>query len=96
MKRIYNWLAQPANRNLTVADIIASKGKKKLTQVKVNSAEEAYACGKAKIDMIVCAAKEVEMIREGNDEIFLTGSKTQSFALGCFRSATYTQAILGP
>ena len=74
MKRIYNWLAQPANRNLTVADIIASKGKKKLTQVKVNSAEEAYACGEANIDMIVCAAKEVEMIREGNDEIFLTAA----------------------
>ena len=72
MKRIYNWLAKPANRNLTVADIIASKGKKKLTQVKVKSAEEAYACGEANIDMIVCAAKEVEMIREGNDELFLT------------------------
>ena len=53
MKRIYNWLAKPANRNLTVADIIASKGKKKLTQVKVKSAEEAYACGEANIDMIV-------------------------------------------
>ena len=36
MKRIYNWLAKPAKRNLTVADIIASKEKKKLTQVRSN------------------------------------------------------------
>ena len=54
MKKIYTWLAKPAKRNLTVADIIASKGGKKLTQVKVKSAEEAYACGEANIDMIIC------------------------------------------
>ena len=74
MKRIYNWNAKPVDRNLTVADIIASKGKKKLNQVKVNSAEEANACGVANIDMIVCSVKQVEMIREGNNETFLTAA----------------------
>ena len=74
MKKIYTWLAKPAKRNLTVADIIARKGGKKLTQVKVKSAEEAYACGEANIDMIICRAKDVVMIREGNDELFLTAA----------------------
>ena len=74
MKRIYNWLAKPANRNLTVGDILSYKGKRKLTQVKVNNAEEANACIEADIDMIMCSAKEVETIREGNDVTFLTAS----------------------
>ena len=33
MKNIYTWAAQPAQRNITVGEIIAAKGKKVLTQV---------------------------------------------------------------
>ena len=74
LKRIYTWAAEPAQRNLTVADLIASKGKKKFTQVTCNSEKEAIASGIAGIDMMICNASNVESVRRGNNQTFLTAA----------------------
>ena len=74
MKNIYTWDAKPARRNLTVADIKAKKGKEKLTQVTANTADEAHAAGEASIDMLICDSKNVETVRKGNSELFLTAA----------------------
>lgn len=74
MKRIYTWGAQPAKRNLTLADLRANKGKQKFTQVKVSSADESAAAAEAGIDMIVCTSPTVEDVRRGNNTLFLTAT----------------------
>ena len=43
MKKTYTWAARPVRRNLTVADLRAAKGVRKLVQVTANTAEEAAA-----------------------------------------------------
>ena len=57
MKKIYTYNVKPGYRNLTVADIKANKGVKKLTQVNAKNAEEAYAAGIANIDMLIYAVQ---------------------------------------
>ena len=65
MKKIYTYNVKPGFRNLTVADIKANKGVKKLTQVNAKNAEEAYAAGVANIDMLICDSNNVEKVRQG-------------------------------
>ena len=62
MKKIYTYNVKPGYRNLTVADIKANKGVKKLTQVNAKNAEEAYAAGVANIDMLICDSNNVEKV----------------------------------
>ena len=40
MKRIYTWAANPAERNWTIGDLLAGKGKRKWVQTTANTAEE--------------------------------------------------------
>ena len=54
MKRIYTFGGKMVSRNLTVADIRATKGKRKLTQVNPGTVEEAEATAAAGIDMMIC------------------------------------------
>ena len=74
MRKTYTWAAQPARRNLTVADLRAAKGVRKLVQVTANSAEEAAAAAEAGMDLIIGNAMNVEAVRAGNDELFLTAA----------------------
>jgi len=74
MKRVYTWGAEPALRNVTLADLRAGKGNRKFTQVKVASDDEAAAAAEAGIDMIVCTSPTVEVVREGNNTNFLTAT----------------------
>lgn len=74
MKRIYTWTGAPARRNLTVADLRAGKGRRRFTQVTADTAEEAEAAGAAGIDLLVCDSRNVESVRAGNDERFLTAA----------------------
>ena len=53
MPNVYTWGAQPAMRNLTVADLLAAKGKQQFTQVTANTSAEAAAAGAAGIDMML-------------------------------------------
>ena len=74
MKRTYTWSARPARRNLTVADLRAGKGRRRFTQVTANAAEEAAAAAAAGIDLIICNSRNVEIVRAGSDELFLTAA----------------------
>ena len=74
MKNIYTWSAQPAQRNLTVADLKLLKGKKKFTQVRANTFDEAFAAEQAGIDMIIANAKNISQVRKGSQSLFLTAS----------------------
>ena len=74
MKNIYTWSAKPTQRNLTVADLKSFKGKKKFTQVRANTFDEAFAAEKAGIDMIVANARNIIEVRKGSNNLFLTAS----------------------
>jgi len=74
MKDIYTYGGHPARRNLTVADIIAMKGKKKLTQVSAIDRGEAAACAEAGIDLITIWDNAIHEVRAGAPDIFVTGS----------------------
>ena len=39
-----------------------------------NTADEAHAAGEASIDMLICDSKNVETVRKGNSELFLTAA----------------------
>ena len=60
------------HRNLTVADILAAKGKKKLTQTSARNAEEANAAADAGIDMLVGSADLLAPMRAGAPNTFIT------------------------
>jgi 3-methyl-2-oxobutanoate hydroxymethyltransferase len=65
MKQIYTWDAQPARRNLTVADLRAGKSLQKRTQTTANTAEEAAAASDAGIDLIMGNAQNTALARQG-------------------------------
>jgi 3-methyl-2-oxobutanoate hydroxymethyltransferase len=89
LKRIYTWAAKPASRTVTVSDLRANKGVRKYCQVSVNTAEESHAAGMAGIDMIACNADNVELVRQGNNELFLTAG------LGHPKYATESDVVRG-
>tara|TARA_B110000037_G_scaffold218293_1_gene281010 strand:- start:9 stop:824 length:816 start_codon:yes stop_codon:yes gene_type:complete len=74
MKNIYTWSVELAQRNLTIADLKAAKGKKKFTQVRANTIDEAYAAEEAGIDMIISDSKNMNKVRKGSNKLFLTAS----------------------
>ena len=75
MPRIFTWSGkEPRQRTLTVADLRAAKGQRKLTQVTASTSEEAVAAAEAGIDMMICGSPNVEAVRAGNDTIFLTAA----------------------
>ena len=71
-KKVYSLAHQAGYRNYTVRDLINLKGKKKLTQINVISAEEAAAAEIAGIDMIICGVDKLKEIREAAPNTFLT------------------------
>ena len=52
LKKVFSLSLDPGYRNYTIRDIIDLKGKKKLTQICVNTAKEAAAAEEAGIDII--------------------------------------------
>ncbi len=78
-KKIYTYGGRPALRNLTVADIQANKAKGvKMTQVSAVTREEAAACEALGIDLITIADLDIEEIRAGAPNTFVTGSQTMT------------------
>ena len=75
-KPIYTWDAKPSRRNLTAADIRSCKGVRKLTQTTANTVEEAAAAAESGIDMLICGAANVELVRQGAPHHFLTAALT--------------------
>ena len=65
LKKVFSLSLQPGYRNYTVRDLIDVKGKKKLTQINVTSAEEAIAAQEAGIDLIIAGPPSpLKKIRE--------------------------------
>lgn len=66
MKKIYTYGGDYAQRNLTVADIIANKANGvRMTQTTVTNADEAYAAAEAGIDMFSMVSGDIHAVRRG-------------------------------
>lgn len=65
MKRIYTYGGRPTRRNLTVADMIALKGKVTLCQTCPANEEEATAC--AEVGSVSMLPREHEKLLEAFD-----------------------------
>ena len=74
LKDIYTYGGFPAKRNLTVADIIACKGRKTLTQVSAVDRAEAAACEAMGIDLITIWDRDIHEVRAGAPDTFVTGA----------------------
>ena len=73
MKKIYTYGTQPADRNLTVADIVANKASgQKMVQTNAFAAEEAKAAEAAEIDLLICRGERYDEIRAGAPNTFVT------------------------
>ena len=69
-RRIYTYAGKPAERNLTVADIIALKGVRKLSQTCPATEEEAAACEEIGIDVLNTSDADLRSVRAGAPETF--------------------------
>ncbi len=75
LKKVFSLSLDPGYRNYTIRDIIDLKGKKKLTQICVNTAKEAAAAEEAGIDIILIRfCPEIESIRRAAPKTFMTAS----------------------
>ena len=74
MKKLYSWGGKFAERNLTVSDLLNSKGKTKFLQTTATDSSEALAAKEAGIDMILCKSPVINEIRKGAPDIFLTAT----------------------
>jgi len=74
MKNIFTYGEQPARRNLTVADLRACKGVRKLTQTNPATEEESAAAAEAGIDTLICLDSQYDAVRAGAPETFLTSA----------------------
>ena len=71
-KKVYSLAHKAGYRNYTVQDLLRLKGKKKLTQINVISAEEAYAAESAGIDGVVCSPHELELVTKRDSLLSIT------------------------
>ena len=69
-RRIYTYGGKPARRNLTVADLIARKGKTRLCQTCPATEEEAAACEAVGIDVLNTSDADLRAVRAGAPETF--------------------------
>ncbi len=74
MKRIYTFGGFPATRNLTVADIIAGKGKRKFVQTTAVNRIEAAAAEAAGIDHLSIVDHDLHEVRAGAPNTFTTAA----------------------
>ena len=74
-KKVYSISLEPGYRNYTVRDLIDLKGKKKLTQIHVSTADEARAAEEAGIDLLLVRAfPELKSIRMAAPKTFISVS----------------------
>ena len=69
-RRIYTYGGKPARRNLTVADLIALRGKTTLCQTCPATEEEAAACEAVGIDVLNTSDADLRAVRAGAPETF--------------------------
>ena len=68
--RIYTYGGKPTRRNLTVADLVAHKGRGRLCQTCPATEEEAAACEAAGIDVLNTSDADLPAVRAGAPETF--------------------------
>ena len=74
-KKVYSISLEPGYRNYTVRDLIDLKGKKKLTQIHVSTADEARAAEEAGIDLLLVRSfPELKSIRIAAPKTFISVS----------------------
>ena len=72
-KKVFSINLEQGYRNYTVKDLIEIKGKKQLTQILVNSPDEAAAAEEANIDLILAKPNnDLRKIREAAAKTFMT------------------------
>ena len=95
-KRIYTYGGRPAQRNLTVAELIALKGNTRLCQTCPATEEEAAACSEVGIDVLNTSDADLPAVRAGAPETFTIAdlpsvrqrlADERQRALGEYRSA---------
>ena len=74
MKRIYTFGGFPATRNLTVADIKAGKGQRKLVQTTAVDRRQAAAVEAAGIDQLSIVDHDLHEVRAGAPNTFTTAA----------------------
>jgi 3-methyl-2-oxobutanoate hydroxymethyltransferase len=75
MPRIFDWGAREVERRVTVADLRAARSAgRRYVQVTAETAEEAAAAEEAGIDMLVTRARNVEAVRKGSRQLFVTAA----------------------
>ena len=70
-RRIYTYGGKPAERNFTVADLVALKGKATLCQTCPGTQEEAAACEAAEIDVLNTSDADLPAVRAGAPTRFM-------------------------
>ena len=68
--RIYTYGGRPARRNLTVAHLVALKGRARLCQTCPATEEEAAACEAVGIDVLNTSDADLRAVRDGAPETF--------------------------
>ena len=74
MKNIYTFGHQPAQRNWTVADMRASKGKMQLTEVTAMNGEQAANAAAAGIDTLITRSQILAEVRAAAPNTFITAA----------------------
>lgn len=74
MRNIYTFGHRPAQRNWTVGDLRANKGKLQLTEVTVNNGEQAARAAAAGIDTIITPAQMMREVRDAAPKTFVTAA----------------------
>ena len=78
LKNIYTYGGFPAQRNLTVADIITLRGVRKMTMVDASTREEAAAAEAAGIDVLSIWDSGIMEVRAGAPNTFIVGALTMT------------------
>ncbi|MER8401448.1 3-methyl-2-oxobutanoate hydroxymethyltransferase [Mesorhizobium sp. M1348] len=74
MRNIFTFGHRPAQRNWTVADLRANKGKLQLTEVTAMNGEQAARAAAAGIDTIVTRAQTLKEVRDAAPNTFVTAA----------------------
>ncbi|ANT54527.1 3-methyl-2-oxobutanoate hydroxymethyltransferase [Mesorhizobium amorphae] len=74
MRNIFTFGHRPAQRNWTVADLRANKGKVQLTEVTVSSREQAARAAAAGIDTLMTRSQYLKEVRDGAPTTFVTAA----------------------
>ncbi len=71
MKRLYTYGLEPVLRNVTLAELISKRSKRRYTQVTANNFDEAAAAVEAGIDTLSCGLSQFDEVRRAAPDHFI-------------------------